>query len=50
MDKSPNGAVHKQLWYYSGCLAALADGWSNPLLNEFGRAVAQFEALVGGQS
>ncbi len=50
MEKSPNGAAEKQLWYYTGCLAALSDGWSNPLLDEFSRAVAQFEVLAGGQS
>ncbi len=48
MKATANGAAEKQLWYYTGCLAALSDGWSSPLLNEFSRAVAQFEALAGG--
>ncbi|PJC21599.1 MAG: phosphohydrolase [Comamonadaceae bacterium CG_4_9_14_0_8_um_filter_57_21] len=50
MDKSPNGSADKQLWYYAGCCAALSDGWENPLLDEFSRAVAQFEALARGQA
>jgi len=50
MAATANGSAEQQLWYYTGCLASLADGWSNPLLNEFSRAVAQFEALTGGQS
>lgn len=46
MEKSANGAPEQQLWYFTGCLAALSDGWSNPSLNELSRAVAQFETLV----
>jgi (p)ppGpp synthase/HD superfamily hydrolase len=46
MEKSTNGAAGKQLWYFTGCLAALSVGWSNPLLDEFSRAVAQLDKLV----
>ena len=49
MEATANGAAEKQLWYYTGCLAALSDGWSNPLLNEFSRAVAQLETLVSSR-
>jgi hypothetical protein len=46
MAKSPNGSAEKQAWYYQGCLQALSDGWSSPLLNEFSHAVAELETLL----
>lgn len=46
MAGSKNGSPDKQVWYYRGCLQALACGWSSPLLEEFRRAVGELEALV----
>jgi len=47
MTLSKNGAAEKQVWYYIGCYQALADGWNNPILNTFGKAVAELRDLVG---
>ncbi len=46
MAATPNGSAEKQLWYYAGCLEALSNGWSNPILDEFRSAVDRFRDLV----
>lgn len=48
MDRTPNGAADKQLWYYRACRDALATGWTHPLLTEFSRAVDEFERVLAG--
>ena len=50
MAKTPNGAADKQCWYYLGCLEALLNGWSVPLLDEFARAVWQLCEWVGSDA
>lgn len=50
MAKTPNGAADKQCWYYLGCLEALSNGWSVPLLGEFARAVRQLCEWVGSDA
>jgi len=47
MKETPNGAAEKQVWYYLGCLGALSNSWSHPILAEFGRAVVRLCNLVG---
>lgn len=49
MAKSKNGQAAKQIWYYSGCLAALSKGWDDPILVCFGNAVGQLRDLVGNE-
>lgn len=46
MALSANGSPEKQLWYYTGCLAALGQHGNSPLLEEFRRSVAELENLV----
>lgn len=47
MEKTPNGKSSKQCWYYRGCLDALSSGWTNPIRDEFARAVILLSELVG---
>ncbi len=47
MKETPNGAAEKQVWYYLGCLNALSNSWTNPILAEYGRSVARLCNLVG---
>ena len=49
MADSKNGQAEKQIWYYSGCLAALSKGWSDPILVCFANAVSQLNELVGNE-
>ncbi len=47
MAMTKNGAAEKQIWYYTGCYRALSSGWTNPMLNTFGKAVEELRSLVG---
>jgi len=47
MEKTENNTSAKQCWYYLGCLEALSAGWSNPICDEFARAVVLMCELVG---
>jgi len=47
MAKTPNGSSTKQCWYYLGCLKSLSKRWSNPIRDEFARAVVTLCELVG---
>lgn len=47
MAKSENGAAEKQVWYYLGCLEALATDWDNPIVRVFGKAVMDLCDLIG---
>lgn len=46
MAKTKNGSADKQLWYYSECLKALSQGWSNPMLDCFAAAVRELRDQV----
>ena len=50
MAKTQNSSADKQLWYYSECLKALSQGWSNPMLKTFGGAVEELRVLVDSGS
>lgn len=47
MAMTKTGATEKQIWYYTGCYRALSSGWTNPMLNTFGKAVEELCSLVG---
>lgn len=47
MKETPNGCAEKQIWYYLGCLNALSNSWTHPILTEYGRAVTRLCSLVG---
>ena len=47
MKVTPNGDAEKQVWYYIGCLNALSNSWTHPILAEYGRAVIRLCSLVG---
>lgn len=46
MAKTKNGSADNQLWYYSECLKALSQGWSNPMLDCFAAAVRELRDQV----
>lgn len=47
MEGTSNSSSAKQCWYYLGCLESLSTGWTDPILDEFARAVILLCELVG---
>lgn len=45
-----NGQCEKQLWYNQGCLSALSNGWSNPMLSCFAGSVDQLRIVAGTEA
>lgn len=50
MAATANGQLEKQLWYYQGCLDALSNGWSSPMLNCFARPVDQLRLVATSEA